>query len=86
MIFSMPRPKRAAKKSVKAPKLVKRVEDTTSAPSSFHETFPFTLRHLKTDDKKVCYFQCKEHMEKYIERSGMKRKEYKIEKTEKKEE
>lgn len=83
----MPRPKRTVRKTVKAPKLVKKVEDIESTPStsSFHETFPFTLRHLKSEDKKVCYFQCKEHMEKYISRSGMKKTEYKIEETKEKE-
>jgi hypothetical protein len=77
----MPRSKRTIHKTVKAPTLVKRVENITLEPSSFHETFPFTLNHLNPKEKKVCYFQCKEHMDKYIERSGMKKKEYKVEKT-----
>jgi hypothetical protein len=81
----MPRSKRTIRKTVKAPTLVKKVEDITLEPSSFHETFPFTLKHLKSDDKKVCYFQCKEHMEKYIERSGLKKKEYAVEETKEKE-
>lgn len=82
----MPRSKRTIRKTIKAPTLVKKVEDIILEPSSFHETFPFTLKQLKSDDKKVCYFQCKEHMEKYIQRSGLKKNEYKVEKTKEKEE
>ena len=82
----MPRSKRTTrKKTVKAPKMIKRVEEETIAPQSFHETFPLTLKHLKSEDKKVCYFQCKEHMDKYILRSGMKKREYKVEETKPKE-
>ena len=83
----MPRSKRTTRKTtVKAPKMIKRVEEETIAPQSFHETFPLTLRHLKSKEKKVCYFQCEEHMDKYIQRSGMKKREYKIEDTKPKDE
>ena len=82
----MPSPKRKSRKTtVKASKMIKRVEEETIAPQSFHETFPLTLKHLKSEDKKVCYFQCKEHMDKYILRSGMKKREYKVEETKPKE-
>lgn len=84
----MPKPRKTQVKKIKAPKLVRRVEEDYSYSSTqlFHETFPFTLKHIKSEDKKVCYFQCKEHMDKYIERSKMTKKEYKIEKTEPKNE
>ena len=82
----MPSSKRKSRKTtVKAPKMIKRVEEETIAPQSFHETFPLTWKHLKSEDKKVCYFQCKEHMDKYILRSGMKKREYKVEETKPKE-
>lgn len=47
----------------------------------FHETFPLTLIHKKDKEKKVCYFQCKEHMDSYIKRSKLTAKEIKIEDT-----
>jgi hypothetical protein len=47
----------------------------------FHETFPFTLSHKKDKEKKVCYFQCKEHMDSYIKKSKLSIKDIKIEDT-----
>lgn len=82
----MPKSRKTQTKKIKAPKLVRRVEEEFSFALPFHETFPFTLKHLKSTDKKVCYFECKEHMDKYIERSKMTKKEYKIEKTQPKDE
>lgn len=49
---------------------------------AFHIMFPLTLTYL--DDKKFeknCYFQCREHVDKYIERYKIKRP--KIRKTKK---
>jgi hypothetical protein len=47
----------------------------------FHETFPITLRHFEGKDEKVCYFQCQEHLNKYVARNGLKPKDYKQSKT-----
>lgn len=77
----MPKPRKAQVKKISPPKLIRRVEENVSFDLPFHETFPFTLKHLNPKEKKVCYFVCKEHMDKYIERSKMTKKEYKIEKT-----
>lgn len=82
----MPKSRKTQIAKIKAPKLVRRVEEEFFSALPFHETFPFTLKHLKSSEKKVCYFQCKEHMEKYIERSKMTKKEYKIEETQPKDE
>ncbi|MFZ9740750.1 MAG: hypothetical protein ACO3CQ_02540 [Candidatus Nanopelagicaceae bacterium] len=76
----MQRKKKAPKLKVKPTKLVKRVEDELVFTDPFHEVFPYTLKHLK-DDKKVCYFQCEEHMKKYVERAKLNKKEYKVEST-----
>jgi hypothetical protein len=47
----------------------------------FHESFPFTLFHKQDKEKKVCYFQCKEHMNSYIKRGKLTDKDIRIEKT-----
>lgn len=78
----MQRKKKAPKLKVKPTKSIKRVEDELVFTEPFHEVFPYTLKHLKSDDKKVCYFQCEEHMKKYIERAKLNKKEYKIVSTE----
>lgn len=51
--------------------------------STFHETFPikFTHKQKGIEEMKVCYFQCEEHMEKYIKRYSLKKSWYKITKT-----
>ena len=48
----------------------------------FHETFPLTLVHKEHNQEKVCYFVCQEHLDKYISRYNLKKKDYKISKTE----
>lgn len=49
---------------------------------TFHETFPLTLEYKDIDGtNKVCYFQCKEHLEKYLLRYKLKKKGVKIEPT-----
>ena len=51
--------------------------------STFHETFPIKFEHKQKGLKemKVCYFQCEEHMQKYIKRYGLRKNAYKISKT-----
>jgi len=41
-----------------------------------YETFGFRLEH--TDDGKVCWFSCQEHLSKYIERHKLKPREVKL--------
>ena len=43
-----------------------------------HETFPFRLDHK--DEKRVCWFQCYEHAEKYITRYSLTSKDYTLKK------
>ena len=38
----------------------------------FHLVFPLTLEHDDGKDTKVCYFQCKEHLDKYVKRYKIK--------------
>lgn len=40
------------------------------------EGFPYTLTHKS--EKRVCHFQCKEHVDKYIERHKLKKKDYEL--------
>lgn len=48
---------------------------------TFHESFPFTLFHKEDKEKKVCYFQCKEHMDSYMKRGKLNIKDVVIEDT-----
>lgn len=50
----------------------------------FHVCFPFTLVHKDGKDKKeerVCYFVCQEHLDKYISRYKLNKKDYTISET-----
>lgn len=47
----------------------------------FHETFPLTLVHKDGKEEKVCYFVCQEHLDKYITRYKLNKKDYKVSKT-----
>ena len=51
--------------------------------STFHETFPIKFVHKQKGlkDMKVCYFQCEEHMKKYIKRYSLRKNAYTISKT-----
>jgi hypothetical protein len=77
----MQRRKKATKLKTKVISPIKKLGEDIIFSEPFHEVFPYTLKHLK-DYKKVCYFQCEEHMKKYIERAKLNKKEYKIESTE----
>jgi hypothetical protein len=77
----MQRRKKATKLKTKPISPPKKLGEDIIFSEPFHEVFPYTLKHLK-DDKKVCYFQCEEHMKKYVERAKLNKKEYKIESTE----
>jgi hypothetical protein len=45
---------------------------------SFHECFPLTLVHKDGKEEKVCYFVCQEHLDKYITRYKLNKKDYTI--------
>lgn len=56
-------------------------EEVTFYTLPFHETFPLTLVHKDGKEEKVCYFVCQEHLDKYIIRYKLNKKEYKVSKT-----
>lgn len=58
-------------------------EELLSPP--FHEVFPITLEFKEDKDKKVCYFQCEEHLKSYLNRYKFKKGSYKTSKTKKRE-
>jgi hypothetical protein len=62
------------------PKLVETVKSEGDT-SLFHEVFPLTLEYLNDKDKKICYFQCKEHLDSYVKRNKLNKKQYKLSKT-----
>lgn len=72
-------PKNTKKSSVKLDKV-----DEYFPP--FHESFPLTLTFKEDKEKKVCYFQCKEHLDSYIKRYKLKKSSISIEKTKEREE
>jgi len=47
----------------------------------FHESFPLTLVHKDRKEEKVCYFVCQEHLDKYITRYKLNKKDYTISET-----
>jgi hypothetical protein len=42
-----------------------------------YDSFPYRLEHQEGKTKKICYFECEEHLNKYISRYKLKKKEYK---------
>lgn len=57
-------------------------EEVVIDVAPFHETFPLTLVHKDLNQEKVCYFVCQEHLDKYLSRYKLKKKDYKVSKTE----
>jgi hypothetical protein len=43
-----------------------------------HSGFPYRLEHKEGKDNKICFFQCEAHMKKYLEKTKLKKKDYKI--------
>lgn len=70
--------KRKSTKKVQPPK---ETDSSVIETVPFHITFPITLIHKEGTSTKYCYFQVKEHLEKYIERLNLKPKDCKIEQT-----
>lgn len=68
------------KPSAKAKKKKEEIKCTRSREKELfpHETFPFRLDHK--DEKRVCWFQCYEHAEKYITRYSLTSKDYTLKK------
>jgi hypothetical protein len=50
--------------------------DTVRFP---YPNFPFRLEYEENKVKKVCHFECKEHLDKYLERHKLKKNKVKIE-------
>jgi hypothetical protein len=44
-----------------------------------HEGFPIYLRHQDGKETKTCWFQCQNHLDKYITRYKLKPKDYTLE-------
>lgn len=51
--------------------------DTTRFP---YEKFLYRLEHKDLKTTKVCYFECQEHLDKYLTRHKLKKKDVKVEK------
>ena len=43
-----------------------------------HSQFPVRLEHMEGDLKKICFFQNKGHLQKYIDRAKMKKNQYEV--------
>jgi hypothetical protein len=48
----------------------------------FHVMFPITLKFKNDKEKRVCYFQCSEHLKSYVIKNKIKKNDVSIEKTE----
>jgi hypothetical protein len=44
-----------------------------------YDNFPIRLEHSDNEDKKTCWFECQEHLDKYITRYKLKPKEFTVE-------
>lgn len=71
--------KRKPTKKISPPKDVK---ESVIETLPFHITFPITLTHKDGKNIKNCYFQVKEHCDKYIKRLNLKPKDYTVKETE----
>jgi hypothetical protein len=43
-----------------------------------YESFPIKLLHKEGKDTKLCWFQCEEHFQKYIDKHKLKEKDYEV--------
>lgn len=43
-----------------------------------YDQFPYKLIHVEGKDKKTCYFQCQNHLDKYLARCKFNSKDYEI--------
>ena len=57
----------------------KKGKSTSMTEQKFpYSMFPVKLIHLENGNTKTCYFQNKSHVEKYIERSKLKKNQYEL--------
>lgn len=56
--------------------MTKKSDDRPKFPYSM---FPVRLEHKDGTDNKICWFQCQEHAQKYIDRSSLKKNQYTLE-------
>jgi hypothetical protein len=40
-----------------------------------YDGFPYKLQHADKKDNRICYFECKEHLDKYISKNNLKKKD-----------
>lgn len=46
---------------------------------NFYPGFPIRIQHMDRTDKKTCWFQCQDHLEKYLTRNKLEPKNYTVE-------
>jgi hypothetical protein len=68
-------PTKVKPQSKRTPEIKKQV---TTSILPFHETFPLTLEFKEDKEKKICMFQCQEHLDTYLKRHKLKKNQYKI--------
>lgn len=44
-------------------------------PEFPYDNFPYKLEYKDVKEKRVCYFECKEHLDKYLDRYKIKKKD-----------
>jgi hypothetical protein len=44
-----------------------------------YSTFSFRLELKEGKDKRVCWFECQEHVDRYLKRHNLKKKDYTLE-------
>lgn len=45
----------------------------------FYPGFPIRIQHMDRTDKKTCWFQCQDHLDKYLTRNKLESKDYTVE-------
>jgi hypothetical protein len=60
---------------------LKNLSNSYEPNKKFHEVFPLTLEYLEGKNSKICYFQCQEHLDKYLTRYNLKKQNVSITKT-----
>lgn len=58
-----------------------RLKPVEAPVDPFHVMLPLTLKYYEGKEEKVCYFQCQEHLDKYLSRYKLKPNTYKVTKT-----
>ena len=44
-----------------------------------YSTFPYRLDLIDGKDKRVCWFECQEHVDRFLKRQNLKKKDYNLE-------